>query len=92
MSELKILGQKIDSVAASATRSETLYQGLLEQMTTFVAFSARAEERHIRLEKVETRVDKLWDMVHKNSLIVNGVVFVVTAILIWYVKGLIDGN
>ena len=91
MSELKALEQKIDSIADTAVRSEHLYQGLLEQMTTFVSFQARAEERHVRLEKVETRVDKLWDMVHKNSLVVNGVVAVVVAIAIWIVKGLIDG-
>ena len=71
MSELKALEQKID-------QSNSKMDKLIETMTTFIAFQARAEERHTstskRLEKLEELVAKLWDMVHKNSLIVNGAI------------------
>ena len=71
MSELKALEQKID-------QSNSKMDKLIETMTTFIAFQARAEERHSstskRLEKLEELVAKLWDMVHKNSLIVNGAI------------------
>lgn len=44
-----------------------------------------------RQDKLEDRVATLWDMVHKNSLIVNGAVCIVTAIAIWVIKGMISG-
>jgi len=88
MSELKALGQKID-------QSNDKIDKLIETMTTFVAFQARAEERHDstsrRLVKLEDMTAKLWDMVHRNALFVNGAVFVVTSIGIWLIKGIIDG-
>ena len=88
MSELKALGQKID-------QSNDKIDKLIETMTTFVAFQARAEERHDstsrRLIKLEDMTAKLWDMVHRNALFVNGAVFVVTSIGIWLIKGIIDG-
>jgi len=89
MSELKDLGQKID-------KSNDKIDKLIETMTTFVAFQARAEERHDstsrRLLKLEEMIAKLWDMVHRNALFVNGAVAVVTAVGIWFIKGVIDGN
>jgi len=88
MSELKALGQKID-------QSNDKIDKLIETMTTFVAFQARAEERHDstsrRLVKLEDMTAKLWDMVHRNALFVNGAVFVVTSVGIWLIKGIIDG-
>lgn len=69
MSDIQRLEQKID-------HSDTKLDKLIETMTTFIAFQARAEERHSstsdRLLKLEELVAKLWDMVHKNSLFVNG--------------------
>jgi len=89
MSELETLGQKID-------QSNSKIDKLIETMTTFVAFQARAEERHDstsrRLIKLEDVTSTLWDMVHRNALFVNGAVFIVTSIGIWFIKGLIDGN
>lgn len=71
MSEWDRLEQKIDK------QNDKMDQ-LIETMTTFVAFQARAEERHStsnrRLDKLESKVEKLWDMVHKNSLVVNGAI------------------
>ena len=69
MSSIERLEQKIDS-------SNDKMDKLVETMTTFIAFQARAEERHTstdsRISKLEELVAKLWDMVHKNALIVNG--------------------
>ena len=71
MNEWDRLEQKIDK------QNDKMDQ-LIETMTTFVAFQARAEERHStsnrRLDKLESKVEKLWDMVHKNSLVVNGAI------------------
>lgn len=71
MSGLKDLEKKIDG-------SNTKIDKLIDVMTDLLKFQARAEVMHEtsskRLEKVESKVDKLWDMVHKNSLIVNGAV------------------
>ena len=100
MSELKALEQKIDNLhdrhAESTERMERSITKMSESIETFVAFSARAEERHsttsIRLDKFESKLEILWDMVHKNSLFVNGGVAVVTAVGIWIIKGIIDGN
>lgn len=44
-----------------------------------------------RMDKIEDKVSTLWDMVHKNSLVVNGVVAVVTALIIWFLRGVIGG-
>ena len=69
------LEQKIDEQSVSINGK---MDKLIETMTTFVAFQARAEERHSnsnkRLEKLEVKMEKVWDMVHKNSLIVNAAV------------------
>jgi putative N-acetylmannosamine-6-phosphate epimerase len=69
MSDIDRLEQKIDSTNDKMDK-------LVEAMTTFIAFQARAEERHQstdnRINKLEELVSKLWDMVHKNALIVNG--------------------
>lgn len=69
------LEQKIDEQSVSINGK---MDKLIETMTTFVAFQARAEERHSnsnkRLEKLEARMDTVWDLVHKNSLIVNAAV------------------
>ena len=61
MSELKVLSQKIDSQAKSSARSERLLEGLLEQMTTFVAFEARAEERLMADREQQKRVEAHQD-------------------------------
>ena len=78
MSEIKDLGKKIDD-------SNTKMDRLIETMTTFIAFQARAEERHDssskRLEKLETLVDKLWLKVHTNSIKVNGAQWVACLII-----------
>jgi len=75
MSDIQRLEQKIDK---QNDQMNGKMDKLIETMTTFVAFQARAEERHAnnnkRLDKLEELVAKLWDMVHKNSLIVNGAV------------------
>lgn len=95
MSDIKILEQKIDShievQKASNDRVETTLEKIGESLVALVGFQARAEERHHNttktMEKLQARVDKLWDMVHRNSLVVNGVVAVVTAVAIWLVRG-----
>jgi len=82
MSELKALEQKIDSLHSrhdeSTGRMETAIEKMSQSIETFVAFSARAEERHstssARLDKYESKLETLWDMVHKNSLVVNGAI------------------
>ena len=88
MSGNEKLEQKIDDTNSKMDK-------LIETMTTFVAFQSRAEERHEYTtkaqNKLEARVDKLWDMVHKNSLIVNAAVAVVTAIVIWQLKSYFGG-
>ena len=71
-------------------------------LNRFIEVSIRNEERqertHEALERLGSRVDKfedkfavLWDRVTKNSLIVNGAVAVVTAMVIWFAKGAIGG-
>ena len=86
------LEQKIDEQSSSINGK---MDKLIETMTTFVAFQARAEERHStsnkRLEKLEIKMEKVWDMVHRNALFLNGAVAIVTAIVIWVIKGFIDG-
>ena len=85
MSDIQRLEQKID-------KSNDKMDKLIETMTTFIAFQARAEERHTstssRLEKLEELVSKLWDMVHKNALIVNAAVgfgcLVIGGLVSWY--------
>lgn len=80
MSELRALEQKIDMLhnqhGESTVRMEQSIGKMSESIETFVAFSARAEERHsthsARLDKFEDKLETLWDMVHKNSLVVNG--------------------
>lgn len=82
MSELKALEQKIDMLhdqhGESTVRMETSISKMSESIQTFVAFSARAEERHsttsARLDKFESKLETLWDMVHKNSLVVNAAI------------------
>lgn len=92
MSDIERLERKIDEQSTSINGK---MDKLIETMTTFVAFQARAEERHStsnqRLEKLEAKVDKLWDMVHRNALFVNGAVAIVSGIVIWVIKGMIDG-
>lgn len=82
MSELERLSRKID-------KSNDKIDTLVETMTAFVAFQARAEERHDdtarRIGKLEDLVDSLWDMVHKNSILVNGAVAVVSPIVVLFV-------
>lgn len=80
MSELKILEQKIDNQRASQDaqrvsqdthngRVEQLLTSLVEQMTTFVAFQSRAEERQIAdkewQKRVESHQDKQDDKIDK---------------------------
>ncbi len=88
MTDVSKLEQKIDS-------QNSKIDTLVETMTTFVSFQARAEERHSytkeTLDKLVERVDTLWDMVHRNALIVNGAVAIVTAVSIWIIKGYIGG-
>ena len=89
MSELKALKQTID-------QSNSKIDKLIETMTTFVAFQARAEERHDstsrRLAKLEDVTTKLWDLVHRNALFVNGAIAVVTIVGTLMIKGMFDGN
>lgn len=90
--DIQRLEQKIESQGADTSQK---LDKLIETMTTFVAFQARAEERHStsskRIEKLEEKMEKVWDMVHRNALFLNGAVAIVTAIVIWVIKGFIDG-
>ena len=92
MNDIEKLEQRID---AKFDKLIDTMNKLSETMTTFIGFQSRAEERHINssilLKKLEAKVDKLWDMVHKNSLVVNGVVAVVTATAIWLIRGSLGG-
>lgn len=100
------IDQHIDNQVRSNDKLEAALEKISDSMVTFVGFQTRAEERHsnmnqrlekletqaiTRFEKLEDRVDKLWDMVHKNSLVVNGIVAVVTAVSIWIIKGFFNG-
>ena len=97
MSELKALELKIDNLHdrhdESTVRMERSIGKMSESIETFVAFSARAEERHstssARLDKFETKLEKLWDMVHKNSLVVNGVIGLLCLVVGSYVSWLL---
>lgn len=88
MSDEQRLEQKID-------KQNDKLDKLVETMTTFIAFQARSEERHTtsndRLEKVEDRLDTLWDMVHKNSLILNAAwgfaCLIVGGLVTWVLNG-----
>lgn len=79
------------------TQNET-NKTLNELLKFQVVTEERNQQRHEfeqrigkRLDRIEERVSTLWDMVHKNSLVVNGVVAVVTALIIWFARGLIGG-
>ncbi len=78
MTDIQRLEQKIDA-------SNDKMDKLVETMTTFIAFQSRAEERHIstssRLEKLEEMTAKLWDMVHKNAIVVNGALAIVGIVI-----------
>lgn len=50
-------------------------------VASLMQFQATQEERHKRFEKLEAKVEKLWDMVHKNALIVNGGLMIAGIIL-----------
>ena len=86
MADLSALEQKIDNLhirhSESTERMEKSIGKMSESIETFVAFSARAEERHStntkRMDKLEDRLEILWDMVHKNSLIVNGALILIS--------------
>ena len=66
MSELKALEQKIDNLherhGESTERMENAIEKMSESIQPFVAFSARAEERHsnssAKLDKFEDKLDK----------------------------------
>lgn len=100
MSDIQRLEQKIDSQNSSMNEK---MDKLIETMTTFVAFQARAEERHAngsdRFDKIEARQDKaddklskIWDMVHKNSIVVNGAIgfgcLLVGSVATWLLGGI----
>ena len=99
MSELKALEQKIDMLhtqhGESTVRMERSISKMSESIETFVAFSARAEERHststARLDKFEDKLEVLWDMVHKNSLIVNGALIIASLLIGGGVTWLLGG-
>ena len=99
MSELKALEQKIDILhtqhGESTMRMERSIGKMSESIETFVAFSARAEERHststARLDKFEDKLETLWDMVHKNSLIVNGALIIASLLIGGGVTWLLGG-
>jgi hypothetical protein len=100
MSDVQRLEQKIDLLHErhidSTVRMEASIEKMSESVQTFVAFQARAEERHAsnnaRLDKVETKLERLWDMVHKNSLIVNAALgitgLIVGGFITWFFRGL----
>ena len=70
--------------------------GVSDGLTSLLAFQARAEERHensnAKIEKLEVRVDTLWDMVNKNSLIVKAGLIVLSllsgGLISWFFRGL----
>ncbi len=100
MSGYEALEQKIDNLhvrhSESTERMENSIEKMSESIQTFVAFSARAEERHSssskRIDKIETKLEKLWDMVHKNSLVVNAAIgfvcLTIGGIFSWLFAGL----
>lgn len=79
MNDVIRLEAKIDSIherqTESAIRLEKSVTKMSDSMEALMVFQARAEERHgvtgDRLDKVETRTDKLWDMVHRNAQVAN---------------------
>lgn len=100
MSDIQRLEQKIDDFnsrhLASTERMESSIGKMSDSIVTLVGFQARAEERHkssnIRLDKLEAKIEKLWDMVHKNSLIVNAALgiggLIVGGVITWFFRGL----
>ena len=97
MSELKALEQKIDSLHdkhnESTLRMESSIGKMASSVEKFVISSALSEERHstssARQDKFENKLEKLWDMVHKNSLVVNGVIGLLCLVVGSYVSWLL---
>ena len=87
MSELKALEQKIDSLHDKHNDSTLRMESSIGKMASSV------EKRHstssARQDKFENKLEKLWDMVHKNSLVVNGVIGLLCLVVGSYVSWLL---